>query len=95
MMFAQGMEAIFKVALNILGSHSDRLLRCENFEELIEYIKDDLPKMTYVELEKVILQVSASLDIEQLNTHSIKMWMVLWLVSSVVLGVISNSMSSE
>ncbi|KAJ8028222.1 TBC1 domain family member 1 [Holothuria leucospilota] len=77
MMFAQGMEAIFKVALNILGCHSDRLLRCENFEELIEYIKDDLPKMTYVELEKVILQsfnqdISKELQAFEVEYHVIQ-----------------------
>lgn len=57
MLFAQGLEAIFKVALNILGNHSKRLLDCENFEELIEYIKDKLPNMTYIELENIISQV--------------------------------------
>ncbi|XP_071847402.1 TBC1 domain family member 4-like isoform X2 [Apostichopus japonicus] len=64
MLFAQGLEAIFKVALNILGNHSKRLLDCENFEELIEYIKDKLPNMTYIELENIISQ-SYNLDISK------------------------------
>ncbi|KAM9330387.1 TBC1 domain family member 1 [Gastrophryne carolinensis] len=57
MIFLQGSEVIFKVALSLLGSHKPLILQQENLESIVEFIKNTLPNLGLVQMEKTINQV--------------------------------------
>lgn len=57
MLFLQGSEAIFKVALSLLGSHKPLILQHENLETIVDFIKNTLPNLGLVQMEKTISQV--------------------------------------
>lgn len=57
MIFLQGSEVIFKVALSLLGSHKPLILQHENLETIVDFIKNTLPNLGLVQMEKTISQV--------------------------------------
>lgn len=57
MFFLQGSEVIFKVALSLLGSHKPLILQHENLETIVDFIKNTLPNLGLVQMEKTINQV--------------------------------------
>uniref|UniRef100_A0A8D1VX98 TBC1 domain family member 1 n=1 Tax=Sus scrofa TaxID=9823 RepID=A0A8D1VX98_PIG len=56
MIFLQGSEVIFKVALSLLGSHKPLILQHENLETIVDFIKSTLPNLGLVQMEKTISQ---------------------------------------
>lgn len=62
MLFLQGSEVIFKVALSLLGSHKPLILQHENLESIVDFIKTMLPKLGLVQMEKTINQVRKTQD---------------------------------
>lgn len=63
MIFLQGSEVIFKVALSLLGSHKPLILQHENLETIVDFIKNTLPNLGLVQMEKTINQVRLSLNL--------------------------------
>lgn len=63
MLFLQGSEAIFKVALSLLGSHKPLILQHENLETIVDFIKNTLPNLGLVQMEKTISQVWKNLNV--------------------------------
>ncbi|XP_077877309.1 TBC1 domain family member 1 isoform X5 [Ictidomys tridecemlineatus] len=57
MIFLQGSEVIFKVALSLLGSHKPLILQHENLETIVDFIKNTLPNLGLVQMEKTINQL--------------------------------------
>ncbi|XP_039607218.1 TBC1 domain family member 1 isoform X3 [Polypterus senegalus] len=57
MIFLQGAEVIFKVALSLLGSHKPLILQHDNLEAIVDFIKTTLPNLGLVQMEKTINQV--------------------------------------
>lgn len=55
--FLQGTEVIFKVALSLLSSQETLIMECESFENIVEFLKSTLPDMNTSEMEKIITQV--------------------------------------
>lgn len=62
--FLQGMEAVFKVGLALLGSFADTLMACSSFEAIMDCFKNKLPSLDVIHMEKVFTQVF-SLDISK------------------------------
>ncbi|XP_067141731.1 TBC1 domain family member 1-like isoform X2 [Centruroides vittatus] len=62
LIFLQGVEAVFKVALVLLSSHREPLLHCHGFESIMEFLKVTMPSMGIIQMERVFNQVF-SLDI--------------------------------
>ncbi|XP_069781059.1 TBC1 domain family member 1-like isoform X3 [Narcine bancroftii] len=60
MIFLQGSEVIFKVALSLLGSHKPLILQHESLESIVDFIKCTLPNLGLVQMEKTINQVAHS-----------------------------------
>ncbi|XP_018593493.1 TBC1 domain family member 1 isoform X5 [Scleropages formosus] len=56
MLFLQGSEVIFKVALSLLGSHKPLIMQHDNLEAIVEFIKTTLPNLGLVQMEKTINQ---------------------------------------
>ena len=57
LIFVQGMEVIFKVALVLLGNHKELIMQCDSFETIVEFLKTTLPEMGIIQMERVINQV--------------------------------------
>ncbi|XP_051821654.1 TBC1 domain family member 1 isoform X4 [Antechinus flavipes] len=72
MLFLQGSEVIFKVALSLLGSHKPLILQHENLENIVEFIKNTLPNLGLVQMEKTINQVFEMDISRQLQAYEVE-----------------------
>lgn len=72
MLFLQGSEVIFKVALSLLGSHKPLILQHDNLEAIVEFIKTTLPNLGLVQMEKTINQVSEMDISKQLQAYEVE-----------------------
>uniref|UniRef100_UPI00398E6036 TBC1 domain family member 1-like isoform X2 n=1 Tax=Pristiophorus japonicus TaxID=55135 RepID=UPI00398E6036 len=72
MIFLQGSEVIFKVALSLLGSHKPLILQHESLESIIEFIKCTLPNLGLVQMEKTINQVFEMDLSKQLQAYEVE-----------------------
>ncbi|XP_027961897.1 TBC1 domain family member 4 [Eumetopias jubatus] len=70
--FLQGTEVIFKVALSLLSSQETLIMECENFESIVEFLKTTLPDMNTSEMEKVITQVFEMDISKQLHAYEVE-----------------------
>lgn len=48
---------IFRVALALLTYHKDKLLHCDSFEEIMNYLKNQLPAIDKPTLDKIMKEV--------------------------------------
>lgn len=48
---------IFKVSIALLEVHKDELLKRDNFEEIMDYLKNVVPKMDAETLDTILKQV--------------------------------------
>ncbi|XP_051559868.1 TBC1 domain family member 1-like isoform X3 [Myxocyprinus asiaticus] len=72
MLFLQGSEVIFKVALSLLGSHKPLILQHDNLESIVEFIKTTLPNLGLVQMEKTINQVFEMDISKQLQAYEVE-----------------------
>ncbi|XP_072352658.1 TBC1 domain family member 1 isoform X2 [Scyliorhinus torazame] len=72
MIFLQGSEVIFKVALSLLGSHKPLILQHESLESIIDFIKCTLPNLGLVQMEKTINQVFEMDLSKQLQAYEVE-----------------------
>ncbi|KAM9661012.1 TBC1 domain family member 1 isoform 6-T8 [Morphnus guianensis] len=72
MLFLQGSQAIFKVALSLLGSHKPLILQHENLETIVDFIKSTLPNLGLVQMEKTISQVFEMDIAKQLQAYEVE-----------------------
>lgn len=57
MLFLQGLSVLFKVTALLLKTHQSQILKCNNFESVVSYIKTTLPSSGHIGMEKVLDQV--------------------------------------
>ncbi|XP_058402856.1 TBC1 domain family member 1 isoform X3 [Diceros bicornis minor] len=72
MIFLQGSEVMFKVALSLLGSHKPLILQHENLETIVDFIKNTLPNLGLVQMEKTINQVFEMDISKQLQAYEVE-----------------------
>ncbi|XP_060546792.1 TBC1 domain family member 1 isoform X1 [Pantherophis guttatus] len=72
LMFLQGPDVIFKVALSLLGSHKPLILQHENLETIVDFIKSILPNLGLVQMEKTINQVFEMDISRQLQAYEVE-----------------------
>ncbi|KAL8207510.1 UNVERIFIED_CONTAM: TBC1 domain member 1, partial [Gekko kuhli] len=72
MLFLQGSEVIFKVALSLLGSHKPLILQHESLETIVDFIKCTLPNLGLVQMEKTINQVFEMDISKQLQAYEVE-----------------------
>nr|XP_010589712.2 TBC1 domain family member 1 isoform X2 [Loxodonta africana] len=72
MIFLQGSEVVFKVALSLLGSHKPLILQHENLETIVDFIKNTLPNLGLVQMEKTINQVFEMDISKQLQAYEVE-----------------------
>ncbi|KAM8880109.1 TBC1 domain family member 1 isoform 2-T3 [Spinachia spinachia] len=72
MLFLQGSEVIFKVAMSLLGSHKPLILQHESLESIVDFIKTTLPNLGLVQMEKTINQVCQMDVSKQLQAYEVE-----------------------
>lgn len=70
--FLQGTEVIFKVALSLLSSQEALIMECESFENIVEFLKSTLPDINTSEMEKIITQVFEMDISKQLHAYEVE-----------------------
>ncbi|XP_061485981.1 TBC1 domain family member 4 isoform X3 [Rhineura floridana] len=70
--FLQGTEVIFKVALSLLSSQEEHIMMCETFESIVEFLKNTLPDMTNPQMEKIMTQVFEMDISKQLHAYEVE-----------------------
>ncbi|XP_027700348.1 TBC1 domain family member 4 isoform X2 [Vombatus ursinus] len=70
--FLQGTDVIFKVALSLLNSQETLIMECENFENIVEFLKSTIPDMNTSEMEKIITQVFEMDISKQLHAYEVE-----------------------
>lgn len=76
LVFLEGIQAIFKVSVALLGQHLPLLLECDSFESLVEFLKSTLPALSSVQMERVMAEafeleedISKNLSAYQIEYH--------------------------
>ncbi|XP_029020193.1 TBC1 domain family member 1 isoform X2 [Betta splendens] len=72
MLFLQGSEVIFKVALSLMGSHKPLILQHDSLESIVDFIKTTLPNLGLVQMEKTINQVCEMDVSKQLQAYEVE-----------------------
>ncbi|XP_031814346.1 TBC1 domain family member 4 isoform X5 [Sarcophilus harrisii] len=70
--FLQGTDVIFKVALSLLSTQEALIMECENFENIVEFLKNTIPDMNISEMEKIITQVFEMDISKQLHAYEVE-----------------------
>ncbi|XP_016410307.1 TBC1 domain family member 4-like isoform X7 [Sinocyclocheilus rhinocerous] len=72
LLFVQGTEVIFKVALCLLSSHGGEILECDGFESIVDYLKSTIPTLTHSQMEETITK-AIEMDIsKQLHAYEVE-----------------------
>ncbi|KAK9886460.1 hypothetical protein WA026_016743 [Henosepilachna vigintioctopunctata] len=64
LLFMEGLDIVFRVALALLSLHKEKLLQCDGFEEIMDYLKNILTQIDKPMLEKIMKTVYVT-DISQ------------------------------
>ncbi|XP_043941562.1 TBC1 domain family member 4 isoform X2 [Protopterus annectens] len=70
--FLQGTEVIFKVALSLLSNHEVLIMECDSFETIVDFLKNTIPDMTKSQMEKIITQVFEMEISKQLHAYEVE-----------------------
>uniref|UniRef100_T1JI64 Rab-GAP TBC domain-containing protein n=1 Tax=Strigamia maritima TaxID=126957 RepID=T1JI64_STRMM len=72
LLFLDGMEVVFKVALVLLGNHKELIMQCTTFESVMEFLKTTLPSLGIIQMERVFNQVFTMDITRQLNAYEVE-----------------------
>ncbi|XP_051760629.1 TBC1 domain family member 4 isoform X3 [Ctenopharyngodon idella] len=72
LLFVQGTEVIFKVALCLLSSHEGEILECDGFESIVDYLKSTIPTLTYSQMEETITKATEMDISKQLHAYEVE-----------------------
>ncbi|KAM5180104.1 TBC1 domain family member 4 isoform 2-T3 [Mantella aurantiaca] len=70
--FVQGTEVIFKVAICLLGNNKEWIMACDNFESIVDFLKINIPDMSKDTMEKIITQVFEMDISKQLHAYEVE-----------------------
>jgi len=72
LVFFEGLEIIFKIALVLIGKHIDEILNCDSFESIVDYMKITLPEKVVNETDEICTR-ALDMDIKQkLNLYEVE-----------------------
>lgn len=72
LIFLEGPDVIFRVALSLLTIHRENILICDSFEEIMNYLKVQLPSIDKISLEKIMKEVYSTVFTKQLNEYKVE-----------------------
>uniref|UniRef100_A0A8C5LS57 TBC1 domain family member 4 n=1 Tax=Leptobrachium leishanense TaxID=445787 RepID=A0A8C5LS57_9ANUR len=70
--FVQGTEVIFKVALSLLSNYEEQIMACDTFESIVDFLKISIPDMTTDTMERIITQVFEMDISKQLHAYEVE-----------------------
>ncbi|OCT92656.1 TBC1 domain family member 4 isoform X2 [Xenopus laevis] len=70
--FLQGTEVIFKVALCLLSNNEALIMARDSFESIVDFLKSTIPEMTNESMEKLITQVFEMDISKQLHAYEVE-----------------------
>ncbi|CAH2223854.1 TBC1 domain family member 4 isoform X2 [Pelobates cultripes] len=70
--FVQGTEVIFKVALSLLSNNEEQIMACDSFESIVDFLKISIPDMTKATMERIITQVFEMDISKQLHAYEVE-----------------------
>lgn len=68
MLFLESFEVIFRVALALLEVHKEQLMKHDNFEDIMNYMKGTMPQIDADTLNKV-MRITFTTDIKKQLTE--------------------------
>ncbi|KAF5902005.1 TBC1 domain family member 4 isoform X2, partial [Clarias magur] len=72
LLFVQGTDVIFKVALCLMSSHEGEILECDSFESIVDYLKSTIPTLSHNQMEETITK-ALEMDIsKQLHAYEVE-----------------------
>lgn len=71
-LFLESPEVIFKVAIALLDVHKDELLKRDNFEEIMDYIKNVIPQVDAATLDHIMKDVFTTDIRKQLSEYHVE-----------------------
>lgn len=72
LLFLESSEVIFRVAIALLSQHKDELMRRDNFEEIMDYMKNTVPQIDATTLDKVMRDVFTTDIQKQLTEYQVE-----------------------
>ncbi|XP_044764233.1 TBC1 domain family member 1 isoform X2 [Coccinella septempunctata] len=72
LLFMEGLDVVFNVALALLTLHKDNLLKCSSFEEIMDYLKITLTQVDKPMLEKIMKMVYITDITKQLFEYKVE-----------------------
>lgn len=57
LLFLESSEVVFRVALKLLEIHQDELLQRDNFEDIMNYMKNTIPDIDVATMDKIMKDV--------------------------------------
>ncbi|XP_069614231.1 TBC1 domain family member 4 isoform X2 [Ranitomeya imitator] len=70
--FVQGTEVIFKVALSLLSNNKECIMACDSFENIVDFLKVNIPDMAKDTMDKIITQVFEMDISKQLHAYEVE-----------------------
>ncbi|XP_048835149.1 TBC1 domain family member 4-like isoform X2 [Brienomyrus brachyistius] len=71
-LFVQGPEVVFKVALCLLQRHERNIIECDSFETIVDYLKSTMPNLTMAQMEQIVSQVMEMDISKQLHAYEVE-----------------------
>ncbi|CAH1131920.1 unnamed protein product [Ceutorhynchus assimilis] len=72
LVFLEGPDVIFRVALALLNYHKDKILLCDSFEEIMNYLKGQLTSVDKPTLDKVMKQIYTTDITKSLHEYKVE-----------------------
>lgn len=72
LIFLENVDVIFRVALALLTYHKDQLMKCNSFEEIMDYLKCIVPNVDRSTLDKIMKQVFTTDVSRQLEEYKVE-----------------------
>ncbi|XP_064100515.1 TBC1 domain family member 1-like isoform X1 [Macrobrachium nipponense] len=72
LLFMEGMEAVFRVALVLLRTHEEALLACDSFEQIMDYMKTSMPNIHLEQQGHIISQACECSLSRELHAYEVE-----------------------
>lgn len=72
LLFMEGLDVVFNVALALLSIHKENLIKCASFEEIMDYLKITLTQVDNTTLEKIMKMVYVTDISKQLFEYKVE-----------------------
>ncbi|XP_071550765.1 TBC1 domain family member 1 [Panulirus ornatus] len=72
LIFMEGMEAVFRVALVLLRTHEEALLACDTFEQIMDCLKSSMPSLHIQQMGNIISQACECSLSQELQAYEVE-----------------------